>query len=85
MLTLRSVFEGRCHPVLKITIENARRQRDRSKTHIKAPLNNTVRTPTSQALFGEGDPTIYGNITGVIILAILPDLQSCTPRKEILC
>ena len=52
MSILRGVFEGRCHQVVQITIQNAPRQRDRVKGDFKAPLINTVRTPTCKACLG---------------------------------
>ncbi len=52
MSILRGVFEGRCHQVMQITIQNAPRQRARVATHFKGPLNNTVRTPHSKLCLG---------------------------------
>ena len=37
---------------MQITIQIARRQRDRVGGDFKAPLVNTVRTPTAEAVWG---------------------------------
>ena len=45
-------FEGRCRRILICTIENAGRLCDGILKYFKAPLSNTVRTPTVKDCLG---------------------------------
>ena len=66
---------------MQITIQNARRQRARVTTRFKAPLTNTVRNPTAEAVWGINLPktttrnTIYQLRKGVKQILILVDLH----------
>ena len=62
----RGVFEGRCHQVPKITIQNGPRQIRRNKRHSKASISNTVRTPTDKSVWGiRGPPHTHQRMSTV--------------------